>query len=94
MILPSKIGFTLQAASPACTELEIIILDWLGKLLISVMVWNVKRNIRLIMFLIYFFTGRMIGLPREFLCYSENSKGGGVIQVYPNRLSVLPWPSN
>ncbi|KAG1657179.1 Multidrug resistance protein 1 [Nymphon striatum] len=46
------VGFS-WAASPACTELEIIILDWLG---------------------------RMIGLPREFLCYSDESKGGGVIQ--------------
>lgn len=44
----------IKAASPACTELETIVLDWLGK---------------------------MIGLPEEFLAFSENSKGGGVIQV-------------
>ncbi|XP_045623400.1 aromatic-L-amino-acid decarboxylase [Procambarus clarkii] len=46
------IGFS-WAASPACTELETIVLDWLGK---------------------------MVGLPEDFLSYSENSKGGGVIQ--------------
>ena len=47
------VGFS-WAASPACTELEIIMLDWIGK---------------------------MIGLPQEFLCYSDpNSTGGGVIQ--------------
>ncbi|RZF32474.1 hypothetical protein LSTR_LSTR011328 [Laodelphax striatellus] len=42
------------AASPACTELETIVLDWLGK---------------------------AIGLPNEFLAFSEGSKGGGVIQT-------------
>jgi len=47
------IGFS-WAAGPACTELETIVLDWLGK---------------------------MIGLPEEFLAFSENSKGGGVIQT-------------
>lgn len=47
------VGFS-WAASPACTELEIIMLDWLGK---------------------------MVGLPEDFLCHSENSKGGGVIQT-------------
>lgn len=48
------VGFS-WAASPACTELEIIMLDWVGK---------------------------MIGLPEQFLCFSNhNSKGGGVIQV-------------
>lgn len=46
------IGFS-WAASPACTELETIVLDWLGK---------------------------MVGLPEQFLSFSENSKGGGVIQ--------------
>jgi len=46
------IGFS-WAASPACTELETIVLDWLGK---------------------------MIGLPDEFLSFTENSKGGGVMQ--------------
>jgi len=46
------IGFS-WAASPACTELETIVLDWLGK---------------------------MAGLPETFLSFSENSKGGGVIQ--------------
>ncbi|CAG2115603.1 unnamed protein product, partial [Medioppia subpectinata] len=47
------VGFS-WAASPACTELEIIMLDWMGK---------------------------MIGLPKEFLCLSDHkSKGGGVIQ--------------
>ncbi|XP_050699475.1 aromatic-L-amino-acid decarboxylase-like isoform X2 [Eriocheir sinensis] len=46
------IGFS-WAASPACTELETIVLDWLGK---------------------------MAGLPEQFLSFSENSKGGGVIQ--------------
>ena len=44
----------MQAASPACTELETIVLDWLG---------------------------RMIGLPDQFLSFTENSVGGGVIQV-------------
>ncbi|XP_039296433.1 tyrosine decarboxylase [Nilaparvata lugens] len=47
------IGFS-WAASPACTELETIVLDWLGK---------------------------AIGLPNEFLAFSEGSKGGGVIQT-------------
>jgi tyrosine decarboxylase len=47
------IGFS-WAASPACTELETIVLDWLGQ---------------------------AIGLPPPFLAFSENSKGGGVIQV-------------
>ncbi|XP_055331887.1 tyrosine decarboxylase-like [Paramacrobiotus metropolitanus] len=46
------VGFS-WAASPACTELETIVLDWLG---------------------------RMIGLPPEFLPFTENGKGGGVIQ--------------
>ncbi|XP_046631351.1 tyrosine decarboxylase-like [Daphnia pulicaria] len=46
------IGFS-WAASPACTELETIVLDWLGQ---------------------------MIGLPDEFLSFSDNSKGGGVMQ--------------
>ncbi|CAB3364092.1 Hypothetical predicted protein [Cloeon dipterum] len=46
------IGFS-WAASPACTELETIVLDWLGQ---------------------------AIGLPKEFLAFSEGSKGGGVIQ--------------
>ncbi|XP_045118085.1 aromatic-L-amino-acid decarboxylase-like isoform X1 [Portunus trituberculatus] len=46
------IGFS-WAASPACTELETIVLDWVGK---------------------------MVGLPEQFLSFSENSKGGGVIQ--------------
>ncbi|XP_057379069.1 tyrosine decarboxylase-like [Daphnia carinata] len=45
------IGFS-WAANPACTELETIVLDWLGQ---------------------------MIGLPREFLSFSDN-KGGGVMQ--------------
>ncbi|BES96266.1 Aromatic amino acid decarboxylase [Nesidiocoris tenuis] len=47
------IGFS-WAASPACTELETIVVDWLGK---------------------------AIGLPDEFLAFSEGSKGGGVIQT-------------
>uniref|UniRef100_T1IJC5 Tyrosine decarboxylase n=1 Tax=Strigamia maritima TaxID=126957 RepID=T1IJC5_STRMM len=47
------VGFS-WAASPACTELETIVLDWMGK---------------------------MIGLPEEFLSFSEKSKGGGVIQT-------------
>lgn len=47
------VGFS-WAASPAYTELETIMLDWMGK---------------------------MIGLPDEFLCLSDqDSKGGGVIQ--------------
>ncbi|OTF84103.1 aromatic-L-amino-acid decarboxylase-like protein, partial [Euroglyphus maynei] len=47
------VGFS-WAASPACTELEIIMLDWVGK---------------------------MIGLPEQFLCFSNHaSRGGGVIQ--------------
>lgn len=44
----------LQAASPACTELETIVLNWVGK---------------------------MINLPQGFLCESNDSIGGGVIQV-------------
>jgi len=47
------VGFS-WAASPACTELETIVLDWLGK---------------------------MIGLPDQFLSFTENSMGGGVIQT-------------
>lgn len=47
------VGFS-WAASPACTELETIVLDWLGK---------------------------MVGLPEEFLSFSDKSKGGGVIQT-------------
>lgn len=46
-------GF-LQASSPACTELEILIMNWLGK---------------------------MIGLTDDFLHTSNDSTGGGVIQV-------------
>uniref|UniRef100_A0A8R1XLN1 Aromatic-L-amino-acid decarboxylase n=1 Tax=Onchocerca volvulus TaxID=6282 RepID=A0A8R1XLN1_ONCVO len=46
------IGFS-WAACPAMTELEIIMLDWLG---------------------------RMLGLPEAFLPFTENGKGGGVIQ--------------
>ncbi|ROT63150.1 hypothetical protein C7M84_018975 [Penaeus vannamei] len=49
------IGFS-WAASPACTELETIVLDWIGK---------------------------MVGLPEDFLSFTENSKGGGVIQLSP-----------
>ncbi|KHN71251.1 Aromatic-L-amino-acid decarboxylase [Toxocara canis] len=45
-------GFS-WAACPAMTELEIIMLDWFGK---------------------------MIGLPPEFLPFTENGRGGGVIQ--------------
>ncbi|XP_053205533.1 uncharacterized protein LOC128389905 isoform X2 [Panonychus citri] len=48
----SCIGFS-WAASPSCTELETIMLDWMGK---------------------------AIGLPEKFLCFAENSKGGGVIE--------------
>uniref|UniRef100_T1I5A1 Uncharacterized protein n=1 Tax=Rhodnius prolixus TaxID=13249 RepID=T1I5A1_RHOPR len=48
------IGFS-WAASPACTELETIVLDWLA--------------------------GKAIGLPDEFLAFTEGSKGGGVIQT-------------
>ncbi|XP_076067659.1 aromatic-L-amino-acid decarboxylase-like isoform X2 [Oratosquilla oratoria] len=47
------IGFS-WAASPACTELETIVLDWMGK---------------------------MVGLPQDFLAFSDGSKGGGVIQT-------------
>ncbi|EFO20782.2 TDC-1 protein [Loa loa] len=46
------VGFS-WAACPAMTELEIIMLEWLG---------------------------RMIGLPDAFLPFTENGKGGGVIQ--------------
>ena len=46
-------GFS-WAACPAMTELEMIVLDWFG---------------------------RMIGLPKEFLPFTEDGKGGGVIQV-------------
>ncbi|KAK0393831.1 hypothetical protein QR680_000421 [Steinernema hermaphroditum] len=46
------VGFS-WAACPAMTELEIIMLDWFGK---------------------------MIGLPRDFLPFTEDGKGGGVIQ--------------
>uniref|UniRef100_A0A0B6ZQK2 Aromatic-L-amino-acid decarboxylase n=1 Tax=Arion vulgaris TaxID=1028688 RepID=A0A0B6ZQK2_9EUPU len=45
------IGFT-WASSPACTELEVSMMDWLAK---------------------------MLNLPNEFL-FSEEGKGGGVIQ--------------
>ncbi|VDK43167.1 unnamed protein product [Anisakis simplex] len=45
-------GFS-WAACPAMTELEIIMLDWFGK---------------------------MIGLPPAFLPFTENGRGGGVIQ--------------
>ncbi|OQV18280.1 Tyrosine decarboxylase [Hypsibius exemplaris] len=45
-------GFS-WAASPVYTELETIVMDWLG---------------------------RMVGLPKEFLPFTENGKGGGVIQ--------------
>lgn len=33
-------------------------------------------------------TGKMIGLPSEFACFGEGSKGGGVIQVR-DRVSLL-----
>ncbi|XP_014227242.1 aromatic-L-amino-acid decarboxylase-like [Trichogramma pretiosum] len=46
------IGFS-WAASPACTELETIVCDWLGK---------------------------AIGLPSDFLYFSDGSRGGGVLQ--------------
>ncbi|CAG9537178.1 unnamed protein product [Cercopithifilaria johnstoni] len=46
------VGFS-WAACPAMTELEIIMLEWFG---------------------------RMIGLPDAFLPFTENGKGGGVIQ--------------
>uniref|UniRef100_A0A914URP0 Aromatic-L-amino-acid decarboxylase n=1 Tax=Plectus sambesii TaxID=2011161 RepID=A0A914URP0_9BILA len=46
------VGFS-WAACPAMTELEMIMLDWFG---------------------------RMIGLPEQFLPFTENGKGGGVIQ--------------
>ncbi|XP_011502491.1 PREDICTED: aromatic-L-amino-acid decarboxylase-like isoform X2 [Ceratosolen solmsi marchali] len=46
------IGFS-WAASPACTELETIVCDWLGK---------------------------AIGLPSDFLYFSDKSQGGGVLQ--------------
>uniref|UniRef100_A0A915PVV5 Tyrosine decarboxylase n=1 Tax=Setaria digitata TaxID=48799 RepID=A0A915PVV5_9BILA len=46
------VGFS-WAACPAMTELEMIMLDWFG---------------------------RMIGLPDAFLPFTENGKGGGVIQ--------------
>ena len=52
-----------QAASPACTELETIVLDWLGK---------------------------MIGLPDQFLSFTENSVGGGVIQVRRSHRAPQP----
>ncbi|CAI5442109.1 unnamed protein product [Caenorhabditis angaria] len=47
-----SVGFS-WAACPAMTELELVVLDWFGK---------------------------MIGLPKEFLPYTEDGKGGGVIQ--------------
>jgi hypothetical protein len=46
-------GFS-WAACPAMTELEMIVMDWFG---------------------------RMMGLPNEFLPFTENGRGGGVIQV-------------
>ncbi|KAJ8679590.1 hypothetical protein QAD02_015377 [Eretmocerus hayati] len=46
------IGFS-WAASPACTELETIVCDWLGS---------------------------AIGLPNDFLYFSNKSRGGGVLQ--------------
>jgi hypothetical protein len=45
-------GFS-WAACPAMTELEMIVMDWFG---------------------------RMMGLPNEFLPFTENGRGGGVIQ--------------
>ncbi|CAJ0915029.1 unnamed protein product, partial [Mesorhabditis belari] len=47
------VGFS-WAACPAMTELEMIMLEWFGK---------------------------MIGLPKEFLPFTENGMGGGVIQA-------------
>lgn len=32
--------------------------------------------------------GRMIGLPKEFLPFTENGRGGGVIQVSPHVIKV------
>ena len=46
-------GFS-WAACPAMTELEMIVMDWFG---------------------------RMMALPKEFLPFTENGRGGGVIQV-------------
>lgn len=74
----------LQAASPACTELETIVLDWLGK---------IDQNLCLFFFRLRIFSyyymlitkfipkGKAIGLPDDFLALKEGSKGGGVIQV-------------
>lgn len=46
-------------------------LDWVGKS------WSAHSYVPLTDLT----TGKMIGLPSEFACFGEGSKGGGVIQV-------------
>jgi hypothetical protein len=57
--------------------LETIVLDWLGRfsffdLSIFTDYFNLENSSE---------TGQMIGLPADFLSFTENSKGGGVMQV-------------
>lgn len=73
-----------QAASPACTELETIVLDWLGKAyFINTLSWLELHII------VYHCAGKAIGLPDDFLALKKGSKGGGVIQVWPIQFSSL-----
>lgn len=80
--------FYQQAASPACTELETIVLDWLG---ISddshpaiashqLTYWRIFYLLLLIL-ICAVNEGKAIGLPDDFLALKEGSRGGGVIQV-------------
>jgi hypothetical protein len=59
-------GFS-WASCPAITELETIMLQ-------CEIFWNFKNNNPLGF-------GVMIGLPKEFLPFTEHGRGGGVIQV-------------
>jgi aromatic-L-amino-acid decarboxylase len=80
------IGFS-WAASPACTELEVIMLDWVGKYSNPL-----TKQLKCYPFVHLFSisTGKMVGLPSSFACFGENSKGGGVIQVFlPLTISAI-----
>lgn len=67
----------MQAASPVCTELETIVLDWLGKYIIP----NLYHFNHLSQIKKCPSSGKAIGLPDDFLALKKGSKGGGVIQV-------------
>ena len=77
ILQPNEI--VVKAASPACTELETIVLDWVGESKKNIGK-SFTKNYRECKFIARF-TGRMIALPEPFLAFSEKSKGGGVIQV-------------